>query len=282
MRNHFLRAATGKASLWTPAQITTALWLDAADTATVTTVSSAVSQWNDKSGNARHATQSTSGSRPTLTSSGLNGLGVVTFDGTDDWLTAGAAADWAFLNGTGGAEVVFLIKPGTSSDPNTLYGLYNTNNGTVNNTGSYIIYDDRSSASRNNACAFATTTSGTAIVSDPSNLLMPNQPSILNVVLDLGNLTASSKVSNYVNGTFFAGNNTSVTSPVTGTPFSALHIGRFSSALFYLSGYIAEIIISSSILSASNRERIEGYLAHKWGLTANLPVGHPYKSAAPT
>ena len=29
-------------------------------------------------------------------------------------------------------------------------------------------------------------------------------------------------------------------------------------------------------------EQAEGYIAHKWGLTANLPVSHPYKSVAPT
>ena len=29
-------------------------------------------------------------------------------------------------------------------------------------------------------------------------------------------------------------------------------------------------------------EKAEGYLAHKWGLTGNLPVSHPYKSSAPT
>ena len=29
-------------------------------------------------------------------------------------------------------------------------------------------------------------------------------------------------------------------------------------------------------------EQAEGYIAHKWGLTANLPVSHPYKSSAPT
>ena len=32
----------------------------------------------------------------------------------------------------------------------------------------------------------------------------------------------------------------------------------------------------------SDVEKAEGYLAHKWGLTANLPVTHPYKSSAPT
>ena len=28
-------------------------------------------------------------------------------------------------------------------------------------------------------------------------------------------------------------------------------------------------------------QKAEGYLAHKWGLEGNLPVGHPYKSVAP-
>jgi len=28
-------------------------------------------------------------------------------------------------------------------------------------------------------------------------------------------------------------------------------------------------------------EKLEGYLAHKWGLAGNLPVSHPYKNAAP-
>jgi len=29
-------------------------------------------------------------------------------------------------------------------------------------------------------------------------------------------------------------------------------------------------------------EKAEGYLAHKWGLTANLPADHPYINSAPT
>ena len=63
--------------LWSPANITTALWLDAADTGTVITESGAVSQWNDKSGNARHAFQSTAGARPAYTSAGLSGKNVI-------------------------------------------------------------------------------------------------------------------------------------------------------------------------------------------------------------
>lgn len=39
-----------------------------------------------------------------------------------------------------------------------------------------------------------------------------------------------------------------------------------------------EIVVLSS---DADRERVEGYLAHKWGLAGTLPGGHPYKNAAP-
>ena len=46
-------------------------------------------------------------------------------------------------------------------------------------------------------------------------------------------------------------------------------------------GEIAEIVMISN-LSTSDRAKMEGYLAWKWGLEANLDAGHPYKSAPPT
>jgi hypothetical protein len=50
--------------LWTPAQLTTSLWLDAADASTITLNGSTVSQWNDKSGNSRNAVQATTTYQP--------------------------------------------------------------------------------------------------------------------------------------------------------------------------------------------------------------------------
>jgi hypothetical protein len=46
-------------------------------------------------------------------------------------------------------------------------------------------------------------------------------------------------------------------------------------------GNICEIIVYTVALSTTQRQNIEGYLAQKWGLTANLPAGHPYKSTFP-
>lgn len=57
--------------LWLPNALRLGAWYDAADLATIATVSSAVTDWRDKSGNGRHLT-ATSTQRPTYTASGLN------------------------------------------------------------------------------------------------------------------------------------------------------------------------------------------------------------------
>lgn len=75
----------GGAAAWTPAELEgLALWLDADDSSTITLNGSTISQWDDKSGNDRHATQATASDQPTYTESGLNGKPVITFPGGGD------------------------------------------------------------------------------------------------------------------------------------------------------------------------------------------------------
>jgi len=64
--------------------------------------------------------------------------------------------------------------------------------------------------------------------------------------------------------------------------FSISRIGRKWNAATGISswnGAINEIIIATD---NADRQKLEGYLAWKWGLEANLPSGHPYESAPPT
>lgn len=59
-------------------------------------------------------------------------------------------------------------------------------------------------------------------------------------------------------------------------------IGRdFAGATQYFDGAIKEFLILPYDLLESDRQKIEGYLSHKWGLTAKLPVTHPYKNNPP-
>jgi hypothetical protein len=46
-------------------------------------------------------------------------------------------------------------------------------------------------------------------------------------------------------------------------------------------GGFCEGMIFDAALSEADRQKVEGYLAHKWGQTALLPSGHPYKAVAP-
>ena len=48
-----------------------------------------------------------------------------------------------------------------------------------------------------------------------------------------------------------------------------------------VSGDYGEFLIYSSV-DATMRAKMEGYLMHKWGLSANLPSGHTYKSNSPS
>ena len=46
-------------------------------------------------------------------------------------------------------------------------------------------------------------------------------------------------------------------------------------------GTICEIIVCDSETSISDRQKIEGYLAHKWATWNRLPTDHPYYRQAP-
>ncbi|MEW5833659.1 MAG: Ig domain-containing protein [Pseudomonadota bacterium] len=48
------------------------------------------------------------------------------------------------------------------------------------------------------------------------------------------------------------------------------------------SGNIGEVLILGYIPTDADRQKIEGYMAWKWGIEANLPAAHPYKAAAPS
>jgi hypothetical protein len=46
--------------------------------------------------------------------------------------------------------------------------------------------------------------------------------------------------------------------------------------------YLGEVLIYNTIISASQRQQIEGYLAWKWGLQGSLPANHPFKQWPPS
>jgi hypothetical protein len=250
----------GGPKLWRPTEITTALWLDAEDTSTITLNGATVSQWNDKSGNARNVTQATASAQPTYSATGLNGKSAVVFDGTSDFMLGvsniGLSGDPLFS--IAGVFITPLPHPNVflsfgSAAAASSYHFMGANSGnnvwTGFSTGSQL---------------------GTATLSSPSSAY---------VFTTVRNAVNTSNWTVTQNGnvlTVTQGNSTAIT--LVDGP---INIARFVSGSNIASMTAAEMLLVPTTLSTDNRQKLEGYLAWKWGLQANLPVGHPYKNTPP-
>lgn len=83
------------------------VWYDANDAGTFTYSSSnIISQWGDKSGNSRNATQATVSEQPTRVTGVINGLPVVRFDGSNDYLNF-----TNILNGDKSFTIFWVLRP---------------------------------------------------------------------------------------------------------------------------------------------------------------------------
>ena len=253
LSNDELRALTSysrNVPLWTPAQISTALWLDAADASTITLNGSTVSQWADKSGNGRNATQPTASSQPTSNTRTLNGLNVLDFNAD----VIGIGTPFVKINTP---WLVYSVITFDSFTGNPVYiglqGAQTTHMG-WSNSGNIQFYNN-----------------STGVVGLSGVVITANAPALVGVQYDTTNLTG------LYNGA--AQGSPAVTIPADTALFN---IGSHASGgSNYFDGAIGEIVFIQSTVSLSNRQKLEGYLAWKWGLQANLQVGHPYKNAPP-
>jgi hypothetical protein len=73
---------------------------------------------------------------------------------------------------------------------------------------------------------------------------------------------------------------TQTTTSFTAGTTTYLGTDYYSSNYYYI-GYEMEVIFYNSLLSLSQRQQVEGYLAWKWGLASSLPSTHPFKKFSP-
>ena len=223
----------GGPKLWRPDELgaSLALWLDAEDASTITLNGSTVSQWDDKSGNGRNASQGTAANQPAYTSNGLNGKPVVTFDGNNDILNT-----TSFLLGQTAVSVArrsAAMQPvieGLSINRRAFWG---TSGGSGFNTHANYAVNGSSAFTENGAASAV----GAAFLVSQTGLL---------------------------------------------AQAATWRLGAGTPGFAPLNGYIAEIVTTNTLLSTDDRQKLEGYLAWKWGLEANLPADHPYKNTPPT
>lgn len=243
---------------WTPAADS---WMPKAWYKPDSLVDGPLSSWADSGEVGTYtATQATVSKRPTVTTNQLNGNPVVTFDGTDDYLSIASdifdptlsTTIFAVMResgATGTAATLFRRSPGVAfgvnPSTNTVGRLVNTGSGAI---GSW-------------------NPQGSTPYSEGQWTIAGMRAGIA-----FGNLVG------YKDGV----SDTPTALPAFGLPAeTSTTIGSLEGTSEFFKGDIAEIIIYNTELEDTERQRVEGYLAHKYGLTANLPADHPYKVDPP-
>jgi hypothetical protein len=240
---------------WTPAALGSALalWLDAADASTITLNGSTVSQWRDKSGNARHVSQATAANQPTLTASGLNGKPVLTFDGVDDYLAAASP-----LIGTT-HSLFILFTPTIENEFGTVFGQWKSGE----NGRFYVIANQESagpiSAGRLNV-ANTTATGGNGTNGLAADVAISNTLTLITSI----STTGSEQWKLFKNGTQW--DSATITSVYTGVN-SAIGSLNGTGPLFPFDGTVSELISFSSVLSTTDRETLERNQGAYYGIT---------------
>ncbi len=250
----------GRKQLWTPAALgsSLALWLDASDFSTITLNGSTVSQWRDKSGNARHASQETVANQPTYTASAYAGKPALTFDGSNDLMSLSSP----YISSSGISSIAVLRLSNVTGGAAPYEG--------INILGSWVgdfIQDFSLGVRQSSVSVYAESGGNTearaGTVSVNENIIVYGHASSLNTAASLNGegLSLAGTARNDLR-VFGIGKD-----PVNGN--------------YFYSGVAAEIVLTNGVLSTTDRQRLEGYLAWKWGLTANLPNNHPFRFTPP-
>ena len=225
------------------------LWYDAADSSSV--FPNTVYQWNDKSGQNNHVTQSNLSLCPVY--SAANGI---TFDGYFERMFFTTPSFLAGVNFT-----FFVVERRTISK-NT--GYFISGDGLATNANLHAGWVGDTASLR----FFSNDFGGTSLGTYTSPVIR-----VWRLKLD----TSQRRI--FIDGTLNASNSTVtklisyVGGGIGGSPF-----GSYQGDILEMICYTDTTVAATS---DANDQTIEGYLAWKWGTQGALPAGHPHKSAAP-
>ena len=220
------------------------LWLDSNDSSTFSFSSGTrVSEWRDKSGNARHFTQTTTGSQPDRSASQGGKTGVYFDRSAANYFMSNSSYSWA-----ASAFTAFFVADPKGGDYTALLSRNSTGAlqiGYGQGAGTYAISRIGQATSNSN---LAPTVGNADVVCYRS----------------AGISSGTVNVDVFKNGT--AGSAT-LTLGSLGAGDKAL-LGASSDGAadtFGTDGYICEVLVYPSQLSVSDRNTVESYLKTKWG-----------------
>jgi hypothetical protein len=164
------------------------------------------------------------------------------FDGTVDYLSVGAAADWAFLSNSTAAWTIECWIYNDTSGTETSY--FVTNIGSTNNTGIFVVKTTsetvRVAITRSATATYVVdvTTTGTLVKNAWNHLFVSYDQSL-----------ASSNCKIYINGTSAGTGNKTANAPSSSNPATALYIGTYNGSAGFISGYVSSLRVSNSVRS---------------------------------
>lgn len=267
-------------ALWTPSNLDNAqVWLKGGTGQTAT--KTAVSQWDNQITGVTNASSFGQGNSTKRPSPGvaLNGILAVDFDGGDEFLEAG---DVTVLDSLGTFMMAAVIKPTLDANARSIIskgtaaadGSFSWRiTGTGNSSKlSFVVFD----ADNNPATSVAMEGADTPFSSDTNNICTVYKTST----------RARHRVNGADNGNV---GNSDFMSAVSGNVSNNALLGEFDGGgCEPFDGLIYEVVVvSASTLSATpfsnldDIDSVEGYLAHRYALDANLPATHKYSEFAP-
>jgi len=234
------------------------LWLDASDTSTISLSGSAVTQWNDKSGNGYNFAQGTSANRPSSGTRTQNSLNVIDFDGTNDFLaTTAAKSAFNFLNNTT-ATLFMVIKNDSTTGIQWILG----NNGGSNGQIGLVYYTSSTNYITREGNGSGTWTYDITVAGNNTNA------KYLTYKSDPANATAANRIKFALNNGAFSGANTETQAASASDSTRNLAIGDVDTpdSGIPMDGFIAEFLIYNTILSNDDITDVQTYLSGKWGI----------------
>lgn len=253
----------GESEPWTPKYLGGVVWADVADEDSLTIDAGSIIQIDDKFGNGNNFTVYAWAQAPTFVNAAYNGLPTARFTGTKGMVAPSISAldvntisVFAVTMANGSASASFLIcgqySTGAGGSSDRLWEIYNS-----------AVTEMRSIVRNSTGASTQITGSISA-----------------DALFQIGLVWyGSTSVSQFVHGAL---NNTLPGTNAIPNGHARLLLGGRGAAFSnkYL-GDICEVLVFNTAIDETTRQKIEGYLAWKWGIENELPIIHPYRLAKP-
>jgi len=268
------RANAFSSAPWSPASsITAAAWFDASDTGSYTLSGSNVTAVTDKKGNATVTVNGTPNVSTTLDSKNT-----FTFSGVGEDFTTNEFAQAS----SGNHWAIGVMQWNTRNDSQDSFWSTENNSGSIANKRDYAISAGTSNFNGELDLDGLVTGRISSTIGNKQDFDSGVAQNTWVIMVVIFNKTGNQIALRVDGADAFTPVNDYDNSLDTNMD---LRIFR-NRANERMGGRMAEFFTVASIPGTGGTDittviKAEGYLAHKWGLTSNLPVSHPYKSSAP-